>query len=339
MRLHHAVLGLLGAAAFCLPGAAQAADEASKFSILQTIPGPDGGWDYASIDAAGRRLYVAHGDAVMSVDLDSGKVNPKVVDGNRLHAVLPLPDGKVLSTNGGNNTATIFEAATGKVIASVPTGTNPDAAILDPSSGLVLVMNGRSGDITLIDPKTATSPGRIDVGGKLEFAVADGKGKAYVNIEDKGEIIVIDVAGKKVDQHYPLPNCEEPSGMAYDPQTGVLVTACSNQKAIALEAKDGKVLASLPIGERPDAVMFDAKRHAFFIPCGAGSLAMISAEKGKTPAVVGTIPTQSGARTGALDPQTGKIYLPTADFGEPAAGEKRHPVIPGTFRILVVGEK
>jgi YVTN family beta-propeller protein len=344
MRLHHALLGLVCAVAFHVPGLgsrgeARAADAAAKFSVIGTIPGPDGGWDYASVDPAGRKLYVAHGDAVMSVDLDSGKVNPKLVDGDRLHAVVPLPDGKVLSTNGGNNTATIFEAATGKVIASVPTGVGPDGAIYDPASGLVIVMDGRAGDITLIDPKTATSPGKIAVGGKLEFAAADGKGKVYVNIEDKGEIAVVDVAGKTVTQHYTLTGCEEPSGLAYDPETGLLVAACSNQKAIAITAADGKIAATLPIGERPDAVMFDAKRQVFFIPCGAGTLAMISAAKGATPAVIGTIPTANGARTGALDPTTGKIYLPTADFGEPAAGEKRHPVIPGTFRILVVGEK
>src|ERR1019366_9399053 len=127
-----------------------------------------------------------------------------LVEGKRLHAVLPLGDGRALSTNGGDNTATLFEATTGKVIASIATGLNPDDAIYDPSSGLALVMDGRAdGSITLIDPTTATSPGKISVGGKLEFAVADGHGHVYVNVEDKGEIAVVDVAGRKVAARYP----------------------------------------------------------------------------------------------------------------------------------------
>jgi DNA-binding beta-propeller fold protein YncE len=309
-----------------------------SLAVVATIPGPDGGWDYATVDAAARRLYIARSDGVMAVDLDSGAVTPKLVEGKRLHTVLPLPDGKALSTNGGDNTATLFEAATGKVIASIATGANPDAAIFDPASGLVLVMEGKDGDIMLIDPKTASSPGKIAVGGKLEFAAADGHGLAFVNVEDKGEMAVVDIAGRKVTARYALTGCEEPSGLAMDTATGVLIAACANKTAVAVQAKDGAIAATLTIGERPDAVLFDAKRKLFFIPCGAGTLAVIG-DKSGTPTVIETIPTANGARTAALDPKTGKIYLPTADFNPPAEGEKRHTVIPGTFRILVVGEK
>jgi YVTN family beta-propeller protein len=311
----------------------------ADMAVIGTIAGPDGGWDYASVDPEGRRLFVAHGDAVMEVDLDSGKVNPKLVDGKRLHAVVPLPDGRVLSTNGGANDVTLFEAATGTVIATIPTGANPDAAIYDPASGVALVMNGRSGDVTLIDPRTATAVGKVDIGGKLEFAAADGHGKAFVNVEDKAEIAVIDIAARAVIGRYALPGCEEPSGLAIDPASGLMVAACANQKAMVIVSGDGKIVATLPIGQRPDAVMFDTRRKLFFIPCGEGNLAVIRAGANATPAVIATIPTANGARTGAIDVKTGRIYLPTADFGAPAAGETRHPVIPGTFRILVVGEK
>ena len=314
------------------------ADTAPDLSVIATIPGPDGGWDIASIDADMRRLYIAHGDAVMAVDLDSGKVTPKLIDGKRLHSVVPLADGRALSTNGGDNTATLFEAATGKVIASIATGLNPDVAIFEPSSGLVLVMDGKDGDITLIDPKTASSPGRITVGGKLEFAVADGTGRVFVNVEDKAEIAVVDVAGRKVTARYPLAGCEEPTGLALDSATGLLLAACSNQKAVAIQAKDGAAVATLPIGERPDGAIFDANRKLFFIPCGAGNIAVIG-EKLGMPAVIATVPTANGARTAALDPKTGKLYLPTADFKAPAEGEQRHTVVPGTFRVLVVGQK
>jgi DNA-binding beta-propeller fold protein YncE len=335
MAFRPATIAIIGATIFQTAQPACAADMA----VIGAIAGPDGGWDYASVDPEGRKLFVAHGDAVMEVDLDSGKVNASLVGGKRLHAVVPLPGGKALSTNGGADNATIFEAATGKIVATVPTGASPDAAIYDPSSALVLVMDGKSGDITLVDPATATSPGKIDIGGKLEFAAADGHGKAFVNVEDKGEIAVVDIVGRKVLGRYKLTGCDEPSGLALDPATGILIAACANKKAIALKSGDGTIVATLPIGERPDAVMFDPKRALFFIPCGAGELEVISAAKDSAPAVIATIPTANGARTGAVDMKTGKIYLPTADFGQPAPGETRHPVIPGTFRILVVSEK
>jgi len=315
------------------------AEPMPKMAVIGTIPGADGGWDYASVDPATRQLLVAHGDAVMTVDLDSGKVNPKLAEGKRLHAVVPLPDGRALSTNGGDNTATLFEAATGKVIAQIATGKEPDAAVYDPSSGLVLVMNGRDGSVTLIDPKTAKAVDTIQVGGKLEFAAADGHGKAFVNIEDRGEIAVLDIAGRKLVTRYALPDCDSPTGLAIDPETGVLVAACRNGHAIAMQSTDGKILATLPIGQRPDATIFDAQRKLFFIPCGEGNLTVIAEKAGDTPAVVGTIQTADGARTGALDPKTGKLYLPTADFEAPAQGERRYKVIPGTFRIVIVGEK
>ena len=319
--------------------AAALADAPPKLAVIGAIAGPDGGWDYASIDPATRQLYVAHGDAVMAVDLDTGKVNPKLVDGKRLHAVVPLPDGKALSTNGGDDTATLFESATGKVIASITTGEGADGAIFDAASGLALVMNGKDGSITLIDPKAAKAVGTVDVGGKLEFAAADGHGRAYVNIEDRGEIAVVDIAARKLVTRYALTGCENPSGLAINPDSGVLVAACRNKTAIAVQSKDGKILATLPIGERPDATIFDAQRKLFFIPCGEGNLAVIAEKTGDAPSVIGTIPTAAGARTGALDGKTGKLYLPTADFQAPAPGEKRHTVIPGTFRILIVGEK
>lgn len=339
MRLFQTLNGLLLAGCLLSSAAALAAATPPKLSVVATIPGPDGGWDTASVDADARRLYVAHGDAVTAVDLDSGKVTPALVPGKRLHAVVPLADGRALSTNGGDNTATLFETATGKVIASIPTGLNPDVAVFDPSSGLVLVMDGRAdGEITLIDPKTASSPGKIAVGGKLEFAVADGHGTAYVNVEDKGEIAVVDIAGRKVTARYKLPDCDEPSGLALNPASGLLVAACQNKKALAVQSKDGAVAVTLAIGERPDGAIFDVKRNLFFIPCGEGTIAVIDASSA-VPSVIATIPTANGARTAALDPKTGKIYLPTADFAAPAEGEKKHTVVPGTFRILVVGEK
>jgi DNA-binding beta-propeller fold protein YncE len=334
MNLRYALIGLTALVA--IPSFAAGIPE---FSIIQTIPGPDGGWDYASVDSAARRLYVAHGDAVTVLNLDTMAITPKLLDGNRLHAVLPLADGKGLMTNGGADNATLFDRATGAVIATIPTGEKPDAAIFDPVSGLVMVMDGKAGDVTLVDPKTGASPGRIPVGGALEFAVADGRGKVFINIEDKGEMAVIDTAARKVVAHYPLPGCEEPSGLAIDSESGILVAACANQTALAIRAKDGSKVASPTIGSHPDAAIFDAKRKLFFIPCGGdGTLAVIAENDGAV-SVAATVKTAIGARTGALDPKTGRLYLPTADVLPAQPDEKHKGFKPGTFRILVVGEK
>ena len=166
MRFCRALTCVLMGSLFLHLPFAFAADAPPSLSVIGTIPAPDGGWDIASVDADARRLFIGRSDGVTAVDLDSGKVTPKLVEGKRLHAVLPLPDGRALSTNGGDNTATLFEAATGKVIASIATGQNPDAAVFDPSTGLALVMDGKDGDIMLIDPRGGTSPGKIGVGGK-----------------------------------------------------------------------------------------------------------------------------------------------------------------------------
>ncbi|MBV8592662.1 MAG: PQQ-binding-like beta-propeller repeat protein, partial [Caulobacteraceae bacterium] len=172
---------------------------ASGLKVVATIPGPDGGWDYASFDPARRRLYVAHGSDVLSVDSATGKVTPSVAAGSHLHAVVPLPGGKILvTTNSGDNTAKVVSAADGRLIASVPTAKDADSAIFDPASGLVIVVGGDAGEITLVDPKAGKAVGSIPVGGKLEFLAVDGKGDLFVNDEEKAEVVRIDFAARKV---------------------------------------------------------------------------------------------------------------------------------------------
>ena len=317
---------------------ALAADAAAPaLKILDRIAMPDGPWDYASVDARARRLYLARGDGVMVLDLDTGKLTPKLVPGARVHAVVPLTRGRILSTNGDSNTATIAEADSGKILAEIATGTKPDAAIMDPKTGLVLVMNGKSGDITLIDPNTAKAVGTIAVGGALEFVAVDGAGQAFVNVEDKSELAIIDIALRKVTGMVALTGCEDPSGLARDPASGVLLSVCANGVAKAVDPAKAAVIATLPIGQRPDAAIFDAARHLFLVPCGGdGSLTLISSQ-GTTPAVVGSVPTERGARTGALDPKTGRIYLPSAEFAPASAPEGRPVPKPGSAHLLVLG--
>jgi DNA-binding beta-propeller fold protein YncE len=248
-----------------------------------------------------------------------------------------LPDGQVLSTNGDSDTATLFDGISGKVRAEISTGQKPDGAVFDPASKLVFVMDGKDGTVTLIDPVHGDSPGRITVGGKLEAAVADGRGRVFVNVQTSNEIAVIDTAQRKVLTRYPLPGCDGPTGLALDQEKGLLVAACSNRLAVGVRASDGKQLSNVPIDRHPDAVIFDASRKVFLIPCGRDGTLPIVAESGEGElTVVAKVVTAVGAHTGALDSETGRLYLPTADYHLRLSGFEPAD---GSFRILVFGWK
>ena len=309
--------------------------QAADLKVVDSIKGADGPWDYASVDTEVNRLLVGRGDGVMAVDLATGAVTATLVPGKRVHGVVGLPGGLAASANGDSNDVTLFKAADGTVVGTVPVGQKPDAMVREPKTGLLAVMNGKDGTVSLVDVEKKAVAGTIQVGGKLEFAAADGTGKLFVNVEDKNELVALDAAGRKVVGHYPLPECDEPTGLALDAADHVLLSVCANGKAVATSSLDGHVVATLPIGSHPDAAMFDEKNKRFLVPCGEGVLSVISAEGGHLTAA-GSVPTAKGARTGALDPATGKVYLPTADY-QPAKPGERAAMIPGTFRLLVLG--
>ncbi len=340
MKCHIVLLGLFSFAILGPCGSAEKVDFDSGIpQVLETIARQEGDarLDYASIDSVSRRLYVARGFGVTAVDLDTGRVVRQLVPGEHVHAVIALPEGRALSTNGDTDTATLFDASSGNVIAQIHTGKDPDAAVYDPSSGLVFVMNGEDGDMTLIDPKVGREVGHLPVGGKLEFAVVDGRGRLFVNIEDRNKLAVIDTGSRKVLTSYALPGCEGPTALSVDSQAGVLVTACSNRTALGLRLADGEIVAAhLAIDRKPDAVIFDAARKSFYIPCGRdGTLIVISETKEAGALTVkGRVHTSIGAHTGALDPKTGRLYVPTADYHLTFSGIKP---VDGSFRILVLG--
>jgi hypothetical protein len=309
----------------------------SGLHVIAEIPGPDGGWDLASFDPARRRLYVAHGTQVMLVEADTGKVTPNFAPGDRLHSVVAIPGTDLIATtNGGDATVKVVNADTGAVIASAPMAPDPDSAIFDPQSGRLLVMGGDSALISLVDVRQAKVEATIPVGGALEFPALDGKGTLYVNNEALAEIDVIDLAARKVVGRYPMAGCEKPSGLAYV-AGGRLVSACRNGLAKILDAASGREIASLSIGKRPDAVLYDPKRALAMIPSAeSGTLTVIALAGPDDNAVIDTVPTAVGARTGAVDVATGRVYLPVAELEPPAAPGERPKPKPGTFRILVL---
>ena len=320
-----AALGLMA-------GAAHAAG--SGYHVLDRVAGPDGGWDYVEVDAARNRVLLTHGSSVMAIDLATKAVS-SFGPGQRLHDALPI-GGEVLITNGGSNTAVFVDARTGATVATVETGKGPDAATFDAHTGLALVMDHAGGQVTLIDPKTHKVAGTIEVGGDLEAAAVDGAGKAFVNVENKNEVVALDIAQKKVLARYPLAGCDGPTGLAYDAADKLLIAACDGATDI-VDARSGRVLQTLPTGKGADGVAFDRRQKLAFVPAGrAGTLSVISIAGGKA-SIVDTVPTQVSARTIGLDPRTGRLYLPAAKYA-PAAGGGRPAIVPGSFEVLVVGK-
>ena len=320
-----------------LVGGAAAETAAAPLKIVQRISGSDGGWDYASFDPVHRRVYISHA-GVMVIDVDTGKVNPHFVDAMRGHAALPINGGReLLTTDSGDNTAKIFDAETGKLEATIAASEDADGASYDPASKHVFVIDGDSGDITVIDPVAKKAAATIKVGAPLEFGAPDGKGKLYVNGEKNNEVVVIDTKTNAVLSHWPLEGCQRPTGLAYA-TSGLTISACGNGVADVLDATTGKLVASLKIGPRPDAVIYDQAHGRAYIPSGGdGTLAILSVKDRNAVSIVGTVATQAGARTGTLDPKTGRIYLPTAKFNPPAAAGQRPSMIPGSFEVLVIG--
>ena len=314
-----------------------AAPAAPHYRVVQRIAGPDGGWDLLSVDPAHKRLLVARADGVMAVDLGSGAVTAKFVPGARLHAVFAIPGTRFgIATSGQANEAILFDSATGAVAAEIPTGANPDAAIYEPASKTVWVMNARDGTATIVDPATAKAVGTVAIGGGLELPALDGRGHLFVNVEDRNEIAEVDLAARKVVKHIALTGCDGPTGLAYL-SSGILVSACANGVAKLVRASTGAIAGEIAIGPRPDGAFADPARRRAYIPSGGdGTLAVLDTS-GPLPRLIERVPTQAGARTGAVDPATGRIYLPTARFTPPAAPGQRPRAVPGSFELLVVG--
>ena len=314
--------------------ATSAAAAPPSYSVVGSYKGADGGWDILSVDPTAHRLYVGRRDSVTAVDLVSGKVTDRLAPADGGHSALAIPGtSDVLITNGNANNATIVDGRTGKLRATIPTGKKPDAASWDPATRTLWVMTPGDGAITIVDPATAKAIGTVQVGGSLEFGASDGYGKLYVNVEDRNDVAVIDTRTRKLIRREPLPGCDGPTGIAYDPATKETLSACANGVAVVLSAA-GKPVASLTIGKRPDGAAFDQRRHVALVPSGAdGTLSVI--ELSPTPRAVQVVPTAKSARTIGLDPSNGRAYLPAADLQAPV-GNERPKTVPGTFRILVV---
>jgi DNA-binding beta-propeller fold protein YncE len=306
--------------------------------------GGEGGWDYLIADSAARRLYISRATHVIVLDLDSGKQVGDIPDTPGVHGIALAPElGRGFTSNGREGTVSIFDLKTLATSSKVKVGDNPDAILYDPATKRVFTFNGRSHDATAIDAANGTVLGTIKLDGKPEFAATGGNGEVFVNIEDKSELTAIDANKLAVKAKWPLAPCEEPSGLSMDQKNRRLFVGCDNKMMAVVNADNGKVLTTLPIGEGVDATAFDAGTGLAFASCGEGVLTVVQEGSPGKFTVAQNVPTQPGARTMALDAKTHNAFTVTAKFGPPpaATADNPHPRrtgLPDTFVVLVVGK-
>jgi YVTN family beta-propeller protein len=330
--------------ALALPLTAHAAD-APKYHILRHMAvGGDGGWDYLTFDPARHRLFIARSTRVMVVDLASGQLSAEIVNTPGVHGVALVPDaGQGYASNGRESTVTVFDLKDLHEIARIKVGDTPDAIVYDPFSKRVFTFNAKSKDTTAIDAATGKVAGTIPLGGKPEFSVSDGKGHMYVNNEDKSEIVEFDPQALKETHRWKLTGCESPSGLAMDRKNRRLFAGCDNKKMAVMNADTGAVITTLGIGDGVDANAFDPETMLAFSSNGEGNLTVVHEDSPDTFTVVETVPTEKGARTMALDPETHKVYVVTAKFGPAPAptADAPHPrpsILPNSFEVIELGQ-
>jgi len=333
--------GLVAALLICI-GASVAPAWSAFHQIKKVTLGGEGGWDYLTVDSANRHVFISRGTHVMVVDADNYTVVGDIPDTQGVHGIAIASDvGRGFTSNGRTNTVTIFDLKTLKVLGTAATDQGPDAIIYDPASKRVFTFNGRGQSATAIDAATGNVAGTVKLDGRPEFAVADGRGHIYNNLEDKSLLVEIDTQSLQVTHRWPLAPGDSPSGIAMDTEHRRTFSGCHNKMMVVMDVDSGKVIATPPIGEGVDANGFDAATGTAFSSNGQdATLTVVREDSPDKFTVVENVTTQRGARTMAVDPQTHNVFLVTAEFGPPPAptADRPHPrptMLPGSFTLLV----
>jgi DNA-binding beta-propeller fold protein YncE len=315
------------------------------YHLIKEIPiGGEGGWDGLIVDSAAQRLYVSHATKVVVIDLATDAVVGEITNTPGVHDIAVAPKmNRAFVSDGREAKASIVDLKTLQTISKVDTGPNPDAILFEPGQNEVYAFNGRGESATVIAADSGKVVTTIPLGGKPEFAEADPESnRVFDNLEDKSEVAAIDTRTHSVTNRWPIAPGEEASGIAIDTKDHLLFLGCGNKLMVMMDGTDGKVLASVPIGQGVDGSAFDPGTQLAFASCGDGTTTIAKEELPGKLTIVQTLKTERGARTMALDPTTHKIYLPTAQFEPqpeqtPGAPRQRPKMIPGTFKILVYG--
>lgn len=316
------------------------AQSGSGYHVAKTFHiASSGGWDYPAIHQGTNELYVSHGTQVNILDKTTGDSLGIIPNTTGVHGIAFVDRlGKGYTSNGRLNSVTVFDLKSRKVLRQIATGKNPDWIFYEEFSEKIITSNHSGGDLTVIDPDKDTIVATIPIGGALETIMSDDAGMLFVNVEDKNEIAAVDIRKNVVAGHWSLAPGEGPTGLAIDVKTKRLFSTCDNL-LVVMDATNGKIINKLPIGEGCDGAAFDPSAKLIFTANGEGTLTVIREISSNKFKVIGTVPTKRGARTIALDAETHKLYLPTADYEAlPANASKgtRPRMIPGSFQVLVM---
>lgn len=310
--------------------------------IKEIAVGGEGGWDYLSVDEAARRLYVSHASKVVVIDLDKDAVAGEITNTPGVHGIALAPElQRGFSSNGQESKSSIVDLKTLQTLSKVETGNNPDAILYDPGQQEVYTFNGRGQSATVFEAKTGKVITTVALPGKPEFAAVDQKvGRVYCNIEDKSEVVAIDTKTHQITNTWPIAPGEEPSGMGFDVEHHRLFLGCHNKLMVMMDSTSGKIVATVPIGDRVDANAFDPGTRFAFSSNGDGTVTIAHEDTPDKLTVVQSLATERGARTMALDPKTHRVYLASAKYEpqpapEAGAPRQRPKIIPGSFKILV----
>ena len=303
-----------------------------------------GGFDYITIDSVARRLYVSHGTQVEVLDADTGKIIGTIADTPGVHgAAIASAFKHGFTSNGREHKVSMFDSTTLALIKKIDVGRGPDGIYYDPKTKRVFTNNHGSHDITAIDAEKGEVVGTVQAKGDGESAIIGADGLIYVNIEDTAEVIAFDPQSLEVKQRFPIGVAKVPTGLAYDAKTKRLFIGCRNEpKMVVMDATNGKVINSFPIGAGVDYAGFDPQAKLIFFSCSDGTLSIYHEKSADVYEDAGAVKTQPSARTMAFDPKTKKIFLSAAEYTEtpPAqpGGRPTRTMKPGSFVVLVVSK-
>ncbi len=342
--VHSALLASLALAlllAGCVHAPATIANATTAYSVAATYPlAGDGRWDLLAVDSQRHHLFVSRGDRVQVMDTRDGRVVGTVASTDGVHGIEVVPAlGHGFTSNGHSNTLTEFDLETLKPVRGIAlSGQSPDAEVFDSASGHLFVFNAHSNNASVIDTAAGKEIATIAFDGNPELGASDDKGHVYVNIEDKAQLVMIDTASLKVAATWSLPGCEEPTGLAFDVAHARLFSACANGVMVVTDARDGRQVARITIGEGPDGAGFDVESQMAFSSNGkSGTLTVVHEDNPEQFHVAQTLVTQRSARTMVVDSTAHQLFLPAAQFEEPTPGSTGRPaMIAGSFRVLAV---
>ena len=307
-------LALMGSAV--APAFAQHRESpAANYTFADDVElGAPGFWDYLTFDPVAKRVYAAHYDKVSVFDAATGKPVGSIGPVKDAHGVVVVNRlGKGYAVSGEDGAVKVFNLSDLKIVKDIKIADDIDGAVLDPHSGAVLVVSGDGKSLSVINPDHDTVK-TFPLPGKPEYLAADGAGKVYVNLADTATVAKVDIATGKVEANWPLTGCKAPHGLAYDARSHRLFSGCSNGRLVVVDAKNGRNVASLPIGPLSDGVVVDEKRGLLFSASAKGTLSVIREGGGDQYKVARTIPTFFGGRNLTIDPATGDIFVSHGDM-------------------------